>query len=381
MKSIRNAAKWIFFLNKRLFKRAGFIIILCIVPVMILAMSIVSKQENGVVTVALAAEDPNDTDAKEIIEGLITGKSILRYKRCVSPEQAISLVTAGKADTAWIFDGDLNGKIDKFSADISNKNAFITIVEREETVATQLSRERLYGELYSRCSFALYRNFVISGIDGADELSDAELKEVYESLSFDDGLFKMSFMDGDDASSAASDNYLTAPLRGLLCITVVLSSLAAGMYYLQDETNGVLLRIPRRRRFPFAVISVFVAVFDTAAVMLVSLFASGIATGLLHETVMALLYALAVTGFGMAVRRICGRISVLATVSPVLTAGILGVCPVFVNLSNIYPIQMLLPPYYYLNAVHNNAYIYYMTIYTAVIFAVNYALYRITDKA
>lgn len=381
MKNLKTAAKWIFFLNKRLFKRIGFIIILCVIPLMILAMNIVSQQDNGVVTVALAAEDPDDTDAAEVMEGLVTGKSILRYKRCNTPDEAVSLVSTGKADTAWIFGSGLNEKIGRFAGDISERNAFITIVEREETVATQLSRERLYGEIYSRCSYALYRDFVLTRVDGAENISESELKNVYESLDFDDGLFRMAFIDGEDASASEAADYLTAPLRGLLCITVVLSSFAAGMYYLQDESNGVLLRIPGKQRFPFAVLSSFAAVFDTALVMFVSIFAAGIATGILHEAAAAILYALAVTGFGMFIRRICGKISVLATVSPVITAGILGVCPVFVNLSRIRPLQLLLPPYYYLNAVHNDAYLYYLAIYAAVIFAINYLLYRITDKA
>ena len=67
MKAVRTALRRYLLLNKRILKRLSFILILAAVPVMVAAIGLVSQQQNGVVSVALAAEDPDDPLAAEII--------------------------------------------------------------------------------------------------------------------------------------------------------------------------------------------------------------------------------------------------------------------------------------------------------------------------
>ena len=103
---------WFALMNKRLFKRVSFWLILAAVPLLVLALGLLAQQESGVTTVALYAEDEADPAAEAILARLTEGKSVMRCVRCDSERETKRLVSTGRADVAWIFPKDLSARID-----------------------------------------------------------------------------------------------------------------------------------------------------------------------------------------------------------------------------------------------------------------------------
>ena len=103
---MRKIAKWFFLLNKRLYKKPVFLLILALIPALVLGYGQLAQEDSGVLTIALAqkGEDPL---ARDIMQELKDSSALLRFVICDTPEMAEKMVNESKADGAWIFDDDL----------------------------------------------------------------------------------------------------------------------------------------------------------------------------------------------------------------------------------------------------------------------------------
>ena len=90
-------------LNKRLYKKATFVVILCIIPIAAFSLSIVAKQESGFITVALAQEDNTDEISNKIIKDFMNDDSLINFVQYDSADEAYNAVKYGSADIAWLF--------------------------------------------------------------------------------------------------------------------------------------------------------------------------------------------------------------------------------------------------------------------------------------
>ena len=160
--------KWFLMLNKRLYKKATFVIILCIIPIAALALSIAAGQDSGFVTVALAREDKADKISGEITEKLLSDDSLVMFVEYDSPKDAYDAVKYGSADAAWIFPSDIEEKVNAFSVSLSDSDSAVTVIEREESVALRLTREKLSAALYKYTARAFYLDFA----ESAEELEN-----------------------------------------------------------------------------------------------------------------------------------------------------------------------------------------------------------------
>ena len=96
---------WQYMLNKRLLHKKEFLILLCLIPLLVWGITLVSKEESSVVTVALSMEDEEDKLANQIIEEMMQEDSIIRFES-MDVEASYNAVRAGEADCAWIFRED-----------------------------------------------------------------------------------------------------------------------------------------------------------------------------------------------------------------------------------------------------------------------------------
>ena len=173
MSSIRRFFLWYALLTKRLLKRPAYLAVLLLVPLFALAIALFSRQDSGVLTVALCVEDPADPVAAAAAERLLNSDSILRCVPAESAEAAMETVRAGRADAAWIFHADLEKRLGDFIR--YGKGGFITVAEREDNIFLKVSREKLYAALYPELSFALFRNYAENEL-GITGLSEQELR-------------------------------------------------------------------------------------------------------------------------------------------------------------------------------------------------------------
>jgi len=361
---MKRLLKWFLLLNKRLYKRISFVLILLLIPVLVFSFSNVAGEDSGVLTVALA-QAGEDAMATGVIRDLIEQDSLILFLKCETPQAAKELVTDGDADAAWIFPKNMEEKVYRFVANPTRLNAFIQVIERDSTVPVILAREKLSGAMYANCSKAMFISYIRKNVPELSDKTDAELQQHYEAISVDGDFFRFSLMESSQASQEAQDvNYLLAPVRGLLAVVTVLSGLAAAMYYMRDDRTGTFSWIPERRKSLVEFGCQMICVLNVATVILIALAISGLAASLGREVLILLMYAICTALFAMTVRRLCGKLAVLGTVLPLLIVVMLVVCPVFFDLGALRQVQYLFPPTYYINAQYSDRSLVLMGLYS-----------------
>ena len=98
--------KWFFMLNKRLYKKASFIIILMLIPLCVGLFTSVAQKEKGFLHIILVQTEEGDEISEEIINKLSSSNSVIRFSRSTNPQDATEAVKTGEADEAWIFPED-----------------------------------------------------------------------------------------------------------------------------------------------------------------------------------------------------------------------------------------------------------------------------------
>ena len=369
---MRKPFLWLWMLTKRLYKKITFVAILVLIPVLVLGYSLTTQEDSGMLTVALARED-TDATALSLLASLDESSQLLRFEDCESPEKAEELVRAGKADAAWILHRDLSDKIAKFVKSPTERNAFITVLVREDDIAQRLAREKLSGAAFSLCARVVYLDYIRQNVPGLEHLSQEQLLEYYENTFVSGDLFAFDETDAAMAN-AQTTHYLTAPIRGLLAVVIALCGLATSMYYMEDQRRGTFGWLSQPRQALAELGCQIVSLVQVSVMALLALILSGLAAGLGRELLVLVLYCLCIASFSALLRRICGNLRVLGTLLPLLVVVVLVVCPVFFDLGQLRTAQYLLPPTYYINGVYSNTYLLYMLLHTAVTSALYWLL-------
>ena len=228
---MKNMGKWFLLLNKRLYKKVTFLLILVLIPVLVMGYGAVAREESGVLTVALACEGEDPT-ATQIMQELKDDSNLIRFVICDDPQTARAMVNGQRADAAWIFEDELEEAIYRFALDPARKNAFVQIIEGESTIPLKLVREKLSGVLFARTSRAYYLDYLRQNVPEVKDATDEELLRYYDDFASEAKFFEFAYLDGEiREEDAQSASYLLSPVRGLLAVVIVLGGLAAAMYY------------------------------------------------------------------------------------------------------------------------------------------------------
>jgi len=376
---IKKLLLWYLLLNKRFLKKPGLWAILIIIPLLIVALNIVSLQDNGIISIALASENPKDALASSVIKEISKDNRLMRFVTAKTPTEAEGLVKNGKVDAAWILPDKMEEKLEGF---VDKKDSVIRILEREETIPLMLAREKLSGIIYKNCSSSLYIKYIRENLPSLDPISDDKLMQHYNGINADGDLFEFSYTNPEHSTKDATEiGYLMTPVRGLIAIMLILSGLAAAMFYTADDTNGTFAWISARAKPFVAGVFHIIPISLTAVAMLIALYFSGLWVGFLREISIALLYVVCVTLFCMVIRLICKTNKILSAVTPITMLLFMVICPVFIDIKILRPIQYFLPTFHYLSAVHNNKFIIFMAAYALVTALLYFALSKILKKA
>lgn len=357
---MKNLFKWFLMLNKRLYKKISFVVILLLIPLCVFLFSIAAGQDSGFLHITLAQTDAKDPVSSQIINDLLNEDTIIRFSKTESPLAATEAVKTGQADEAWIFPADTEGNLLDFAT--SGKDKFISIVCREQTVFTRLSHEKLSCALYEYCAKAYYIDFTRTNIPELDSLSDKELLEYYENVSIDEELFVFGNPTTTEGKGENA-NYLTVPIRGLLGVIATICGMAAAMYFMHDDASGTFSHVPQTSKIYIAFACLMIAVINISLSMFISLTAAGLSAGILKEIAVLLLYSLCCAVFCLLLKLIIPNIKLYGALCPLLTVIMLVVCPIFFDLKSLSFVQMLFPPTYYVNASYNSSYFLYMGVY------------------
>lgn len=351
-------------LGKRLLRRVGFWVLLALIPVLTFAYSASAQEEAGVVTVALAREDPGDALAKATMEALPESSELIRFVLCDSREQAIDKVRYGKADCAWVFHSDMAENVKRFVRTRSEIDAFVTIYQREEMVLLTLARERLNASLYEAMVKQLYLARLTAESQSLAAMEEEALLSFWENAQIPGQLFAYR-----QTGSAPAENHLLSPVRGLLAAIVLLGALGSGMYHRRDQEEGTFSYLPYRLAWLPELLGGLWACLALAFSAVVSLTLTGMAQALGKELLCAALLALSCVSFSMALGRFIPSLSAMAALLPLILCAALVASPVFFGINTIAPIGYLLPLSHYLWAITDFSRFPWLVLYTALCLA------------
>ena len=347
---MRRLIRWWVLLTKRLLRRGGYVAVLLAVPVLALLLTLGLREESGLVTVALWRENPEDAVSAAAVQRLLENPGTLSCYEAASKEAALAAVESGEADAAWIFRPDADAVIADFDA---LGPPAVTVVERRDNVLLMLARERLNAALYPELSFSVFSRF-LRDIDPATEFTPALLLRYYRVRAVDTPLVSISYADGGESQAAG---YLSSPLRGMLALLMLLAGLASALYAYREREQECFVWLSPWKRRALPLLCHLTALLPVALAVLLALAAARLWGGADREVCAMALYVPACACFCELLRRLCRRESVLAPLVPVLLLVSLLVCPVFLELPRLRPLQLLLPTFYYLKAVGNPAWL------------------------
>lgn len=370
---IRETIIRIWLLQKRLLKRRSFFLLLCLAPLFAAGVGRLSGEDAGIATVALYLPEGDGT-AEEISRRLFHDESVLRYLPCRDEEEARACVESKEADAAWIFEEDMEERLKELAVR-RRVRPVVTVLERRESVPLILGREILAAAIYPSFSYAVYEGYVREEL-GMEEMTEEALRAAYEQAAVEGSLFQMVYPD-ETPGEAEDYSYVQAPLRGILAIWLTFCGLASALWFMRDEEKGVYERMPVRKRLSASYMACAVFLADASVVMLIAVKLSGVFTDWKSEIVSCFVFAACVTAFVNLLRLFCRTPQRLGTALLPLGAAMLALCPVFLNLQHFRAGKMLLPPWYYLQSIHNVRYLYLMAAYTAVLVLLSLLLQRI----
>ena len=368
-----NYGKLFLLLNKRLLKKPSFIILLCMIPVIVFGLHLVSERESGIVRIALVNEGSQEVGT--IIDELMNKPSVFLFDTYENGKDAEEALLDNRVDAVWIFPRDYSDRISDFTGSLvkntKDSEGAVEIVEREDNVLLQLSRMELFGALYSDLSFSLFDNYINLRLADS-EVPAGTLRGYYDNNRNTGMLF--DYRDTDERSPKeqdVSESYLFTPLRGVLLLLTLLCGLAAAMYYRADLDKEIFTWMPVGNKWVFEHVYLLTALVDGGIVVLITFFITGLATSPLTEIALMFLFILSCCCFCSIIRRLTFNLRSLATFIPILMLAMLVVCPVFIYIRALRGIQLLLPPFYYLMAQNNTGYLNLFVIYSLAIIAVD----------
>ena len=362
---------WAALLTKRLYKKWTFLLLLALIPALVLGYGMVDKSDAGVLTIALSCQDWEDGAAAEMVRSLQSGSQLIRFQVYPTEEAAEDAVKSARADAAWIFLEGTQERLEAFAHGFSNRDAFIRVVEREELVSTILAREKLSAAAYTQVGEALYLQYLRAKVPALDGVSQDEFLEYFRQVNLNGQLFAFDSQGQEATEQEAS--YLTAPVRGLLAVVVVLSGLAGVMYHQQDKAAGTFARVPENRGFLLEMGCHLLILTNAEAALILT----GDTRSFWPESGAFVVFLFCCLGFSMLLSTLLSHRNAMAVALPVIAVAMLAVCPIFFDLGFLRRFQLLFPPTYFLRGLYQPRYLLWGMLYGSVTLLSAFALRKI----
>ena len=363
-------------LSKRLLLKPGFIIILLLIPLSVFALKIGVSGNSSVLSVGLYSEGNKIGDS--IVSELLEKDSIIRFVKYTSKEDAKQALLSKKIDSVWIFPSDIEKNILR-NAKYGTFNPLVNVIERESADSLQMSHELLYGSIHPYVAYSNYTFFIEERYGNQITPSTEDMDYHYNNSSLADTLIEIKVL-GNEKSESVSKDFLTFPLRGMLSLVVVLCGLASVMYSLSDKKHGKFDWLPSPLHIIPTFGSCFAGVLISSFTIFISILFLKLGTDIFTEIAAMILYMVCVCFFCLICGLLFGTDARLGAFIPFIMIIMLVQCPVFLNMDSARPLWFLFPPSYYLYAVYNSKYMWYMVIYAIVSLVILLCLNYISNR-
>ncbi len=406
---------WFLLSWKRYWKRPGFLLLLLVLPCSAFFFQKEEDKPQQGIRIAVYAEskDPDSLD-QMLVEKLTAyrneAEGMFSFYQVSSMEELEKEVAARKAECGYVIYQGLEEKLEK-----RKWKGAIGLYEAPSTVAGLLSTETVFSLMIEEYDKTLFLNYMADKLprakeeglgDGYEngygneykseyENDDLDAEELYDSFLKNGTTFQFLYEDGiegkgrsgkdmpgredgsgqTDRLSQGEDlnqtgNFLHSlqeeskeavprqekgtifPVRGFVAVFLFITGLYGGVTLGQDEKQGLFFMLPAMEKGLCRFASLAAPVMLGAVSGIATLWISGEMGFWLRELGLLLAYAIAVTIFSMAVKRITVRGELLSCMIPFFLLGSLIFCPVFVDVGQYVKgarlIGRLFLPYYYL---------------------------------
>lgn len=374
---------WFLLLTKRILKRPSFWAILLLVPLLTAGMALAAREDSHILRIGLYAEPSDDPLAERIIEDLENLDGVIRYEACESEEELRSKVAYSQIDAGYLLPADLTRLMEDYTA--GRKGALpygghlVTVVANEDTVWLQLAREQFFGVLYPYFSEAIAEQFALEQ-EVSSDLDEADVRrsvrQLYEQTHVEESIFRFAHSPAEPEPDWNDISYLTSPVRGMLALFVLLTGLATALYLLKDKKYGVFDWVKYGQRGHYDWIYLLSGTLVGGLAAYIGLFFSGTFTDWTRELPLMGLLIFAVVGFSGLLCRIIRNLIRFATCIPLILLCSAVLCPVFATFPGLLPVKYLLPPYFYLNGLYGDSFLWYLSIYAALTNIGAFVLFR-----
>ncbi len=349
-------------MQKRLFSKPSFLIVLLLLPLLIGAIRLGTMGNNGVITIAVYSEDKEL--GKTLEQSLNSYDKVLNYLYPESKEEAVDAVSSYRADMAWTLPKDMGERLREY-AETGMVEPAVEVYVREDTVSAHFAMEILEGALYPQIAYEVFADMVRREL-GLTGYSDDELQAYYEAAVIDGNLFRMVTPDDQDQELTS---ILLSPMRGICGLWLMICFFAAQFITMKDEKSGVYAGKDKRKTMFLAFFWQLAYALDAFTVFLASIAVSGLWTGWIRELGCGLLFIVSGLLFANVIRILCGGseaafcgIMVLALLTMVI------LCPIFIGIPGMRAVQSVLPLYHYLQGIYSMRYaLHAWPAYTAVL--------------
>ncbi len=330
---------------------------------MVLMLSVMSDAESGLMKIGVYIPG-TDESSEYFRQDLQENPGSFTFVFYDDENEMISDVESQLLTEGWSVPEDFDSTILEMATD-GETDSPIEMIIREEGLTHFLAREVLASRVYPLIAKQIGLNYINDNLyDGkATDEQLSEVESIYESYEINGNLFEMGYVDGTDASEE-NDSYLLMPLRGILALWLMLCAIAASMYYLEDESNGLFIwwktKIRLLRDFMYYVVIIIIPTI----MVYIGLIFGGVFTTASREIIGLILYDVVLILLANIIREIISNIKGLGIITPIVILASAIFSPVFIDFKETRMIQKIFPTFNYLYCIHDGYYIKYLLEYS-----------------
>lgn len=352
--------KWYIAINKRLLKRFEFIAMLISLPLLVMGLMWVSRQDKGLLNIGIVTESVEKTAVSEVVDKLTSQKSVISFHLYSEENVAREELLKGRLSAVWILPQSLD-KIDRGS---------IKVIQSENNSAAGLAKEKLYSLLYPYIAHSVYINYM----NKINIYDNDKLDEYFNRIKVDEDFIKFQSIEGENPYDKL--DYITYPVRGFMCIWLFVGVEMSCIYFLYDERKGLFAMMDiQQKRLIAPVYSIGISL-NLSLVMLCTLFISGQVGNIFNESISMVFLLASLILFVNIIKSIFTKPEHLeALMFPgILFMIILSPIIFDIRMFGIMWPARLNPIYYYLNSVADSGYFADFGIFIIALILVNAVL-------
>ena len=204
--NIKKFLLWFYMLSKRLLHKISFVILICSIPLLVYFANTSMQGESGILRISLCTEKGN-LGAEDIITNLTEKESVMLFQKTYSLDEAKKSLEMKKVDAIWYFESDFNQKVEDYATG-KNTKPFIRVYEREDNIPLKLSREKLFGSVYGKLSYYMFKDFVYTDLVSYEDVSESKVKEYYEQMDRGSDLVEIRKIANKEKTDKKTRNFL-----------------------------------------------------------------------------------------------------------------------------------------------------------------------------